>query len=265
MPRGGHGVLGLAVGFGTEIYEHQKEKNKSKGNVAVERAPHNDQGPFSPFATHLTGETRHSGSATAFHDEPPPSYNEYADTQTAPILSYSREKDRNTFDDGERSHAYPLPSERSSAPEYSSQNEADQRAMFYSDEEPDGLEEEWELDEAGRNFEDGAPPPPLSSLDSDKVQYQPEPEKIRIQEALIRDLVIAAGHPPQYPTKLNCPVIIPQRRPGNKDRGFIRAYAPALNNSGIDQTTYLEFLKHWQTASKVRNPLQGASVHTSLT
>lgn len=37
--------------------------------------------------------------------------------------------------------------------------------------------------------------------------------------------------PPSYtaaPGRLPCPVIIPQRRPQNNSRGFVRAYAPVL-------------------------------------
>jgi len=50
--------------------------------------------------------------------------------------------------------------------------------------------------------------------------------------------------------RLPYPVIIPQRRPRNKGRGFIRAYAPALNDCGIDQDTFLSFLKSFHSASK---------------
>jgi hypothetical protein len=53
--------------------------------------------------------------------------------------------------------------------------------------------------------------------------------------------------PPQYspsqgPIKgrLPCPVIIPQRRPRDKKRGFVRAYAPVLESCGIDQKTFLD-------------------------
>lgn len=35
-------------------------------------------------------------------------------------------------------------------------------------------------------------------------------------------------------SRLPCPVIIPQRRPESRDRGFVRAYAPNLVDSGID-------------------------------
>ena len=43
--------------------------------------------------------------------------------------------------------------------------------------------------------------------------------------------------------KLPYPVILPQRRPGTKSRGFVRAYAPILQSVDITQETFLSFLK----------------------
>ena len=56
-------------------------------------------------------------------------------------------------------------------------------------------------------------------------------------------------------SKLSCPVIIPQRRPGSKIRGFVRAYAPALADFDIDQDAFLDFLKSFHKASQVRSSL----------
>lgn len=42
--------------------------------------------------------------------------------------------------------------------------------------------------------------------------------------------------------RLRYPVILPQRRPKMRQRGFIRAYAPALLDCGIDQPTFMAFL-----------------------
>ena len=50
---------------------------------------------------------------------------------------------------------------------------------------------------------------------------------------------------------LKCPIVIPQRRPGSKTRGFIRAYAPVLSEYDIDQETFLIFLKSFHKASQV--------------
>lgn len=45
------------------------------------------------------------------------------------------------------------------------------------------------------------------------------------------------------PRGLPCPVVIPQRRPGDKGRGFILAYAPVLEQCDIDHEVWLEFLR----------------------
>lgn len=47
------------------------------------------------------------------------------------------------------------------------------------------------------------------------------------------------------------PVILPQRRPNDKSRGFVRAYAPDLGKyKGIDETTFLSFLKEFHKSSQ---------------
>jgi hypothetical protein len=54
-------------------------------------------------------------------------------------------------------------------------------------------------------------------------------------------------------SKLAYPVAIPQRRPKAKKRGFIRAYAPDLQNVGIDQETWFDFIETLNEAS-LANP-----------
>ncbi|KAF5536398.1 hypothetical protein FMEXI_10344 [Fusarium mexicanum] len=39
------------------------------------------------------------------------------------------------------------------------------------------------------------------------------------------------------------PIVIPQRRPGNKERGFVEAYAPDLQSFGIDEEAFLAFIQ----------------------
>lgn len=43
-------------------------------------------------------------------------------------------------------------------------------------------------------------------------------------------------------TRLPKAVIIPQRRPSDRARGFVRAYAPDLLRCGIDQAEFLQFI-----------------------
>lgn len=55
---------------------------------------------------------------------------------------------------------------------------------------------------------------------------------------------------PDNRAQLPFPVILPQRRPRDKKRGFVRAYAPVLLDCGIDQATFLEFLNIFYESSK---------------
>lgn len=54
---------------------------------------------------------------------------------------------------------------------------------------------------------------------------------------------------------LECAVVIPQRRPQAKTRGFVRAYAPVLGSCGIDQQTFLTFLEGFDKAIRVSSQI----------
>lgn len=47
---------------------------------------------------------------------------------------------------------------------------------------------------------------------------------------------------------LDMPVVITQRRPKARTRGFIQAYAPLLQNAGIDQPAFLDFIENLNKA-----------------
>ncbi|KAL6706361.1 hypothetical protein ACN47E_005467 [Coniothyrium glycines] len=51
-------------------------------------------------------------------------------------------------------------------------------------------------------------------------------------------------------TRLPYPVIIPQRRPGAKGRGWARAYPPDLEALGVEQETFLRFLQNFEQAQQ---------------
>jgi len=104
----------------------------------------------------------------------------------------------------------------------------------------EGDEEQWDLDDA---VEEQSPRTPS--------EEEPTQDANQITDAFMQ------SHPPpaysaseQLRGKLPCPVIIPQRRPRDKKRGFVRAYAPVLEDCGIDQATFLDFLKTFHDASK---------------
>ncbi|KAK0947566.1 hypothetical protein LTR48_005484 [Friedmanniomyces endolithicus] len=95
-------------------------------------------------------------------------------------------------------------------------------------------EEDWQLDEVLPSYEESIP-------------------DHRAADELARDVMLtsrAASDMPRIRHALPLPVIIPQRRPRNKTRGFVRAYAPVLADSGIDQATFLSFLDNFYKSSQ---------------
>jgi hypothetical protein len=109
----------------------------------------------------------------------------------------------------------------------------------------EGDEEQWDLDDAQNELI------PQPSVEPER-KGEHDPKKI------IRHF-IERHQAPNYLSeqKLPLPVILPQRRPKDRSRGFIRAYAPDLANCGIDQATFLDFLETFNEAS-VASPLLNA-------
>lgn len=96
----------------------------------------------------------------------------------------------------------------------------------------DHHEEEWELDEAQDQLgHHDSPPGYTPSQDVDQLAY-----------AFLETHPESYSAPARHPT-LPYPVILPQRRPRSRKRGFIRAYAPVLDDFGIDQAMFIDFLE----------------------
>lgn len=53
---------------------------------------------------------------------------------------------------------------------------------------------------------------------------------------------------------LRLPVVLPQRRPSDRSRGFVRAYAPDLGDCGITQEMFLMFLEKFDKSTQA-NPM----------
>jgi len=100
----------------------------------------------------------------------------------------------------------------------------------------------WELDEAA------AIQDPSSTVLDNSKDHKDKPDVRK----LIQKLLTAHPAPSIAPATnpLPCPVIIPQPRPHAKSRGFVHAYAPVLEIAGIDQATFMDFLKTFQKASQ---------------
>ncbi|KAH7351267.1 hypothetical protein BKA65DRAFT_396841 [Rhexocercosporidium sp. MPI-PUGE-AT-0058] len=110
----------------------------------------------------------------------------------------------------------------------------------------EGNEEAWQLDEASSPLEEDSeiagPSKDTKTLTSEFLRSHPPPAY---------DLVGA---------QLPCPVILPQCRPRDKKRGFVRAYAPVLEDVGIDQATFLEFLKTFKKICEADGWLEAVNI-----
>ncbi|KAI3559690.1 hypothetical protein CABS01_13411 [Colletotrichum abscissum] len=74
-------------------------------------------------------------------------------------------------------------------------------------------------------------------------------------EGMLTEFIV--HHPPPETSNLGSekhglpmPVILPQRRPESRHRGFVRAYAPVLQECGIDQAAWLGFLDGFENSIK---------------
>lgn len=97
-------------------------------------------------------------------------------------------------------------------------------------------EEVWRLDEL------------QDELDQEDVLPSPSKDVASLPDnSTLAESFIQTHQPPPYSrlatsTRLELPVIITQRRPKDRTRGFIRAYAPVLQDVGIDQQAFLDFI-----------------------
>ena len=99
------------------------------------------------------------------------------------------------------------------------------------------LEEQWALDEAQEELLH------QSAHHDESLEGQDSREKADTGKLADRFLSTYPAPLPHTPIpRLSAPVVLPQRRPRNRERGFVRAYAPALADCGIDQTMFIDFL-----------------------
>lgn len=180
-----------------------------------------------------------SSSASASNNAPPEYVEVADDTAEELIRSGQAERVVHTVDEKRSSKAAEAEYETDS-----DSSESEELQALGQDEAA------WELDEMAERVR-------LPTYDESETAAaaaaaaESEDVKVKKQEEMVRELLRKAGSPPEPPHRIPCPVIIPQRRPRNKDRGFVRAYAPVLADCGINQDVFLQFLEDWDKASKV--------------
>ncbi|OJJ48054.1 hypothetical protein ASPZODRAFT_131696 [Penicilliopsis zonata CBS 506.65] len=142
-------------------------------------------------------------------------------------------------------------------PSYHTVDERDEAASYDSYDENEAA---WELDEMGEsmrpeNESDALTPTAATTSAFDLESVNGDPTLALVQ---------MAGLMPNPVPKLPVPVIIPQRRPGNKDRGFVRAYAPVLEESGIGPDVFMQFLDTLDQQNKASQNVDVVNVATNM-
>ncbi|CAK7263296.1 hypothetical protein SEPCBS57363_000495 [Sporothrix epigloea] len=104
-----------------------------------------------------------------------------------------------------------------------------------------------------------------SSVGDSLVDIPDVHEQQQSAEAAL-DTFLTHHGPPGTPTAASTlphllhPVVIPQRRPGNKQRGFVEAYAPDLAANDIDEESFLAFVRATNKAAQASKWLHAVQV-----
>jgi hypothetical protein len=233
MPgRGGLiGILGKGVGMAAEYNEHRKQQKLSRENSRQDVNETTEAGP----STRPNLEHAAASSPAGL----PPAYADVADEKSERSLASGKSAS------DEKKAALAQYDEESSSDDDLSEDD----------------EEDWELDEA---LERSEPP----TYDESEHSFVPVDELV--QDVMTSNRAALSAAPAFVRNPLPCPVIIPQRRPRKKQRGFVRAYgkillstnsievsanhcllAPLLGEcSGIDQETFIKFLENFYKSSQ---------------
>lgn len=216
-------LVGQGVGMASEYREHRREQRDARSASQQDIST-----PPEPAAI-PEGHTRGAP------DDAPPAYADIA-AQSEVSLQSGQPQSSDTKDEPERWE--------------DDTSDSDIENVSLEDDS-----EDWELDEALTPSETQS----LPSYEESEAMKEGETVDDLVREVMAESRPLP--QPPQPPQDgsdagalerqpLPCPVIIPQRRPRKKARGFVRAYAPVLEDCGIDQKTFLKFLKNFHKSSQ---------------
>ena len=117
----------------------------------------------------------------------------------------------------------------------------------------------WELDEASQD----APSDSYAQRAMVPKGIGKDPARIPI----LVDAFVSVYQPVlrRTPAILPAAVIIPQRRPEARERGFVRAYAPCLAEAGVSENAFMQFHDFYAEALKFSNIIKVITVAAGIT
>lgn len=220
-------LIGSGVGLAAEAIASKKQRSRSnspRANLSPQASASSTR-EIGPSSSSNKSEKKSSKAREAHEDfeEPPPAYEQ--------VVEVPEERADELIADGKA-----LPLDEKHGPSQEREGHEDD-----SDSDSEGDEANWALDEAA---EEVATP----GAEDPKLKYgmmaQPTIESFSA-------VVMAKCPPLNHPTNpLQRPVIIPQRRPGARDRGFIHAYSPDLAEKGISEEAFMSFIQNFHAASQ---------------
>ena len=220
-------LIGSGVGLAAESISSHKQKSRSKsprpGLSPQDSASSSRELGHSNSIERKEKPSSSQNFSQQDYEEPPPAYEN--------VVEVSEDHAGELIADGK---AVPLDEKHDSTRE-AGLDEDD------SDSDSAGDEVHWALDEAAEEVTS-----PKAEEPNLKYGMMAQPSIESFAER-----VMAKCPPLNHPTNpLRCPVIIPQRRPGARDRGFIHAYAPDLAEKGISQELFLSFIQNFHQAAQ---------------
>ncbi|ROW11876.1 hypothetical protein VPNG_05023 [Cytospora leucostoma] len=229
-------LIGSGIGLASEAIHDYRARSRSQSGHAI------SPDPAVPSS---------SRSLASPPWDAPPAYVEVEDSATADELVRSGNAQRVTDYGRVNPSAAGYRDDDDGGDDDSSSDDESERVQA-------GDEAAWELDDMAERVA----PPSYEPGTGAAGEGESEEAKVKKEERMIREMLRMAGPPPQPPRRIPCPVIIPQRRPRNKDRGFVKGYAPVLDECGVGQDVFLKFLKDWLAASKVRSVFTKSAIQT---
>jgi len=215
-------------------YSQGGSGSQQRGGGNGQRYP-DEKASSSPYENGRGGAGQYHGQSSGqnqYYDERP-GQTQYRDERSDPSQYHGDPSSQHQYRDGPGLPQYQHNrSAQSQYPDEKSRGGLSPNSAAKDEQLENDLEDDWALDDAQDEIiRDQTPEatPPAGVLEDDFLIHHP---------------------PPNYTVgRLPMPVVLPQRRPKTRSRGFIRAYAPVLENCGIDQATWLEFLDSFERNS----------------
>ncbi|KAJ6160671.1 hypothetical protein N7470_004067 [Penicillium chermesinum] len=149
-------------------------------------------------------------------------------------------------------------------------NEAETRDQLVAENE---LEANWQLDEAQDaiccpegppSYQETTQSDAADSSQQNTTEHATQEHPSKLADRFPRGgpgSDAAAGTASGYTRgRIELPVLLTQRRPGKRSRGFIRAYAPILQNAGITQDAFMDFVDDLNSAVEPNGLIQALNL-----